>query len=317
MLTKIKIGIQGMSCQHCVKTVSDALTKLDGVKKINVNLRKNNAVISYDKSRTTIEELKKAIIESGFEASEETKSRTITFLATSLTSLILLSSIMGCSEVPYTGPILTVDDVDRYVGDTGHDTVCLQDGFDTVCIKIAEFEEDDTQEPAILEIYPESINYLFYYDNNPILEARIALDTTELIQSLIDSGRIDMLPGSTAQQSGSIAGIDEGWTIQIYYPDSFPDAERGSVPATSGLDIKVAEGTIPDIKKNQELDIIAFLQLDKDDGSRVAQFSILTASKVITIHVDGLVSDHIAIFYIDVEGVETGDGTNKLHLEPK
>lgn len=45
---------------------------------------------------------------------------------------------VGCSEIPYTGPVLTVDDVDRYLDATGEDTVCLQDGFDSVCIKVIE-----------------------------------------------------------------------------------------------------------------------------------------------------------------------------------
>ena len=37
----------------------------------------------------------------------------------------------------YTGPMLTVDRVDQYlhVG-TDEDTVCLQDGFDSICVKL-------------------------------------------------------------------------------------------------------------------------------------------------------------------------------------
>ena len=44
-------------------------------------------------------------------------------------------SIIGC-ELPYTGPILTVDDVDRYRHSTGEDTACLLVGFDSICVKI-------------------------------------------------------------------------------------------------------------------------------------------------------------------------------------
>lgn len=276
MLTKTKIDIQGMSCQSCVKTVTSCLIGSDGVK----------------------------------------KAKSLSFLTASLASFILLIGVIGCSEVPYTGPILSVDNVDRYLDTTGHDTVCLQDGFDTICLKIVEVEKGDTQDLAILEIHPESINYVFYYDNKPILEASRATDTTGLIQELIESGIVDMPSGSSAQPSGSIADMSDSWTIQVYYPDSFPESERGLDPETSGFDIKVAEGSNPDIKKNEELELKHFRQRNKEDGSRVAEFQVYTASKVITIQVDGVVADHTVIFYIDVEGVESAGGTNKLQLEP-
>ena len=44
-------------------------------------------------------------------------------------------SVIGC-EIPYTGPMLTVDDVDQYLHSTGEDAVCLQDGLDSLCVKL-------------------------------------------------------------------------------------------------------------------------------------------------------------------------------------
>lgn len=55
---------------------------------------------------------------------------------------------VGC-ETPYTGPVLTVDDVDRYLGATGEDTVCLQDGFDSVCIKVIPGPQGIQGEPGL------------------------------------------------------------------------------------------------------------------------------------------------------------------------
>ena len=57
--TKLKIG--GMSCQHCVKTVTDALTELPGVRRAKVSLRKNEAVVHFDASRVTLANLTEAI----------------------------------------------------------------------------------------------------------------------------------------------------------------------------------------------------------------------------------------------------------------
>ena len=63
--TKLKIG--GMSCEHCVKTVTDALTELPGVRRAKVNLRKAEAVVHFDTSRVTPTHLTEAITEAGFE----------------------------------------------------------------------------------------------------------------------------------------------------------------------------------------------------------------------------------------------------------
>ncbi len=63
--TKLKIG--GMSCQHCVKTVTEALTQLEGVTRAKVNLRKGEAVVRYDESRITLAHLIQAVTDAGFE----------------------------------------------------------------------------------------------------------------------------------------------------------------------------------------------------------------------------------------------------------
>ncbi len=63
--TKLKIG--GMSCQHCVKTVTDALTELSGVRRAKVNLRKAEAIVHFDASRITTANLTEAITAVGFE----------------------------------------------------------------------------------------------------------------------------------------------------------------------------------------------------------------------------------------------------------
>ena len=63
--TKLKIG--GMSCQHCVKTVTDALTELEGVQRAKVNLRKGEAVVRFNELSVTPTHLKDAIAEAGFD----------------------------------------------------------------------------------------------------------------------------------------------------------------------------------------------------------------------------------------------------------
>lgn len=66
-MTKVKLKINGMSCQHCVKTVTDALTEVAGVQRAKVNLRKGEAVVRFDETRTATNVLKSAVTEAGFE----------------------------------------------------------------------------------------------------------------------------------------------------------------------------------------------------------------------------------------------------------
>ena len=65
-MEKMKLKIDGMSCQHCVKTVTEALTELPGVRRAKVNLRKAEAVVHFDTSRVTLANLTEAITTVGF-----------------------------------------------------------------------------------------------------------------------------------------------------------------------------------------------------------------------------------------------------------
>ena len=62
MKTELKIG--GMSCGHCVRAVTQAIEKVDGVKFVKVNLKKGNAVIKGED--IDIEAVKNAVIEAGY-----------------------------------------------------------------------------------------------------------------------------------------------------------------------------------------------------------------------------------------------------------
>ncbi len=61
---KKKIGIEGMSCQNCVKHVKDALEGLEGVSSVEVNLEEKYATVETEVSD---EVLKETIEEEGDE----------------------------------------------------------------------------------------------------------------------------------------------------------------------------------------------------------------------------------------------------------
>ncbi|MCX7988265.1 MAG: heavy-metal-associated domain-containing protein [Thermodesulfovibrio sp.] len=62
-MKKLKIYIEGMTCQHCVKRVSDALDSL-GVDKADVEI--GEATIEFDENKITIDKIGKALEGAGY-----------------------------------------------------------------------------------------------------------------------------------------------------------------------------------------------------------------------------------------------------------
>ncbi|HIE29411.1 TPA: copper chaperone [Candidatus Poribacteria bacterium] len=66
---KTALKVEGMTCEHCVATVTKALQGLDGVKRAKVNLKKGKALVTYDSEKIGANALTKAVIDVGYEAS--------------------------------------------------------------------------------------------------------------------------------------------------------------------------------------------------------------------------------------------------------
>jgi copper chaperone len=62
---KKKINIEGMSCNHCVMHVKNALSEVEGVKLVEVNLQGKYAIVEFE--GTTDEALKFAVEDAGYE----------------------------------------------------------------------------------------------------------------------------------------------------------------------------------------------------------------------------------------------------------
>lgn len=66
-MTQKTLTVEGMTCQHCVKTITDALNGLSGVYKVEVHLNKREVKIEYDEEITTLKQISSRIIDLGFE----------------------------------------------------------------------------------------------------------------------------------------------------------------------------------------------------------------------------------------------------------
>jgi len=60
-MAQTEFTVEGMSCQHCVKTVTEALESLDGVKAAKVDLDSKSAQVEYEDASINDEKLFEAV----------------------------------------------------------------------------------------------------------------------------------------------------------------------------------------------------------------------------------------------------------------
>ena len=64
------LKITGMTCGHCVRSVSEAIGQLAGVESADVLLDRGQATVVYDESKVTPRDLVGAVLGEGYTAEE-------------------------------------------------------------------------------------------------------------------------------------------------------------------------------------------------------------------------------------------------------
>ena len=64
---KVVLKIGGMVCAMCVGALEIALKKLDGVVEVNVNLAAEKAYVTYNPKMVSIQDMKKAVEDTGYQ----------------------------------------------------------------------------------------------------------------------------------------------------------------------------------------------------------------------------------------------------------
>ena len=61
------LNVDGMTCDHCVNTIQEALVKLVGILSVEVDIEKKQVIIEFDEKRANSEDLIEKIEAVGFE----------------------------------------------------------------------------------------------------------------------------------------------------------------------------------------------------------------------------------------------------------
>ena len=61
------IKVEGMTCQHCIQTITEALNNITGLNTVNVDLVKKEVSVKFNENETKLKKIFDKIIEVGFE----------------------------------------------------------------------------------------------------------------------------------------------------------------------------------------------------------------------------------------------------------
>ena len=109
--------------------------------------------------------------------------------------LIVLFSLTGCVDSPYSGSQPLPYNVDEYISRPDSESICLQSGTDRACLQlIPKSGGPNTVKVPIIHIHPKKLVYIFYHENRQILRAERAVDTREIVEALTSGTNPDSLP---------------------------------------------------------------------------------------------------------------------------
>ncbi len=66
-MERIVLNVEGMSCSHCENAVKKAVSALDGVKTVDVDLEAKTVTVEFDPSKVTIDKIKVEITDQGYD----------------------------------------------------------------------------------------------------------------------------------------------------------------------------------------------------------------------------------------------------------
>lgn len=69
-MTTTTLKVTGMTCGHCVRSVTDALGSLEGVQSADVLLESGRATVVYDDAKVSPRDLVGAVLDEGYTAEE-------------------------------------------------------------------------------------------------------------------------------------------------------------------------------------------------------------------------------------------------------
>lgn len=143
---KINLQIAGMTCATCVIHNEEALKELPGVDKVTVNLATGKAAVEYDPSRVTLNDMKKAVTDIGYEVLLDTARFKITGMTCAScvannekaigdlpgVGKVIVNLATETAQVEYSPDITSLAEIKKAVKDIGYGVEDIVEGQDAL-----------------------------------------------------------------------------------------------------------------------------------------------------------------------------------------
>lgn len=67
MAASIVFEVEGMSCNHCVSSIKNAVSELDGIERVDVDLNSKRVTVEYSVELIDIQTIRETIEDQGYE----------------------------------------------------------------------------------------------------------------------------------------------------------------------------------------------------------------------------------------------------------
>jgi copper chaperone CopZ len=74
-LTEIHLSVKGMTCEGCENAITASIGKLDGIREATASHTKEETIVVYDSSQTTMDDISRAIQAAGYTVEGEITHR--------------------------------------------------------------------------------------------------------------------------------------------------------------------------------------------------------------------------------------------------
>jgi copper chaperone len=65
-MERVVLKVDGMSCEHCARAVTNAVTGIDGTANVSVDLKAGTASFDFDSGKAALDAIAAAIAEEGY-----------------------------------------------------------------------------------------------------------------------------------------------------------------------------------------------------------------------------------------------------------
>jgi P-type Cu+ transporter len=183
-------GLSGMTCATCAQTISESLSSLEGIEKADVNLATEKATVTYDPSKVGIDEMRKAVIDAGYEViiNEVTLSIGGMSCASCASSVeeavqeldgVLSASVNLATEkltVRYDPQKVRVHQMKKAITDAGYDVLESQDSDQEKEIRARELRRQRALLIAALSLAVPIMVFMLLMQFTPLGEVQFLMD---------------------------------------------------------------------------------------------------------------------------------------------